>query len=45
MIVYLTLSMLVAASAFLLRSERQLFAAGAAFYAVQAAFAAAKELA
>ena len=41
MIVYLTLSMLVAASAFLLRSERQLFAAGAAFYAVQAAFAAA----
>ncbi len=41
MICYLLASLLIGASAFLLRTARQLFYAGLAFYAVQAGFAAA----
>ncbi len=40
MIVYFTLSLLIAAAAFTARSERHLFFIGIAFYAVQAGFAA-----
>lgn len=40
MIVYLIISILLASSAFLARSERHLFCAGIAFYAAQAGFAA-----
>ncbi|OUQ53303.1 hydrogenase 4 subunit F [Alistipes sp. An116] len=39
MIVYLIASILIAAAAFLVRRERQLFLTGVLFYAVQAAFA------